>query len=103
MSEQIIETLPSPSTACSFLIYPRTDEIPFDSDRKLMSTAHMLEDGYTMVTKGAVDVLLDRMTHILKDGGIQTFTPEDRKAIEAQNQEFSRGGTESAGVCLQAD
>lgn len=72
--------------------YPRTDEIPFDSDRKLMSTAHMLEDGYTMVTKGAVDVLLDRMTHILKDGGIQPFTPEDRKAIEAQNQEFSRGG-----------
>ena len=36
--------------------FPRTSEIPFDSDRKLMSTAHVLENGPVMVTKGAVDV-----------------------------------------------
>ena len=42
--------------------YPRFSEVPFDSDRKLMSTLHTLKTGSTMVTKGAVDVLLGRVT-----------------------------------------
>lgn len=46
--------------------FPRTSEIPFDSDRKLMSTSHVLEDGPVMLTKGAVDVLLTRMNRIWK-------------------------------------
>lgn len=72
--------------------YPRQSEIPFDSDRKLMSTAHCLEDGCYMVTKGAVDVLLSRMTHFEKAGEIRPMSGEDRKEIEAQNYEFSCGG-----------
>ena len=40
--------------------YPRLAELPFDSDRKLMSTVHQLPDGLTMLTKGAVDVMLGR-------------------------------------------
>ncbi len=47
--------------------YPRLTEMPFDSDRKLMSTVHQLSGGLIMVTKGAVDVLLDRC--IISDGG----------------------------------
>ena len=40
--------------------WPRLTEIPFDSDRKMMSTVHRLDGGLMMVTKGAVDVLLER-------------------------------------------
>lgn len=72
--------------------FPRTSEIPFDSDRKLMSTAHVLENGPVMVTKGAVDVLLNRVTKIQKGTGVCQITQEDKEAIENQNQEFSRSG-----------
>lgn len=72
--------------------YPRRSEVPFDSDRKLMSTAHELEDGSVMVTKGAVDVLLNRILYICKDGEACPITEEDKVVIERQNQEFSRDG-----------
>lgn len=72
--------------------YPRRSEVPFDSDRKLMSTAHELEEGSVMVTKGAVDVLLNRILYIRKDGEACPVTEEDKSAIERQNQEFSRDG-----------
>lgn len=72
--------------------FPRMSEIPFDSERKLMSTAHILEDGPVMITKGAVDVLLTRMNRIWKNGKVQELTEEEKRAIEEQNQEFSRGG-----------
>lgn len=51
--------------------YPRLAEIPFDSDRKLMSTLHRIDDTLYMVTKGAVDVLLDRVTDILDNGVVR--------------------------------
>lgn len=73
-------------------LYPRISEVPFDSDRKLMSTLHDLEQGRTMITKGAVDVLLQRITKIQKDGSVCPITEEDRKAIERQNQTFSENG-----------
>lgn len=72
--------------------FPRTSEIPFDSDRKLMSTAHVLENGPVMVTKGAVDVLLNCVTKIQKGTEVCQITQEDKEAIENQNQEFSRSG-----------
>ena len=73
----------------------RVAEVPFDSDRKLMSTVHPnSESGNTfyMITKGAVDVLLDRTNRIIEKDGIREITEEDKKAIEEQNQEFSRSG-----------
>ena len=72
--------------------YPREGENPFDSDRKLMSTKHTMEGTPTMLVKGAVDVLLDRMTNIQIGNEIRPITPDDRKKIEDQNQEFSRSG-----------
>lgn len=72
--------------------YPRESENPFDSDRKLMSTKHTMEGTPTMVVKGAVDVLLDRMVNIQIGSEVRPITPEDRKQIEEQNQEFSRSG-----------
>lgn len=72
--------------------YPRESENPFDSDRKLMSTKHTMEGTPTMLVKGAVDVLLDRMTNIQIGNEIRPIAPDDRKKIEDQNQEFSRSG-----------
>ncbi|RII33585.1 cation-translocating P-type ATPase [Clostridium chromiireducens] len=72
--------------------YPRLGEVPFDSDRKLMSTAHKFKNKYTMVTKGALDVLLARATKIETSEGIKDFTEEHKKEIEKVNREFSMGG-----------
>ena len=72
--------------------YPRKTEIPFDSDRKLMSTVNEMDGERVMITKGAVDVLLNRMAYIQKGDGVCPIADADKAAIEAQNQEFSRGG-----------
>lgn len=72
--------------------YPRESENPFDSDRKLMATKHTMEGIPTMLIKGAVDVLLDRMTQIQIGDEIRPMTDEDRIRIENQNQKFSREG-----------
>ena len=70
----------------------RLDEIPFDSDRKMMSTKYSLHQVPTLLTKGAVDVLLERTTHIRTSAGIREMSEEDRKEINRQNQEFSENG-----------
>ena len=76
---------------------PRFAEIPFDSDRKLMTTCHRLKTpvhGITsmMITKGAVDVLLHRVKEIQTPEGIREITDEDRRAIEECNHDFSGNG-----------
>lgn len=72
--------------------YPRLGEVPFDSDRKLMSTAHKFEEKYTMITKGALDVLLKRSSKIELSSGVKEFTEEHKKEIETINREFSMSG-----------
>lgn len=72
--------------------YPRRAEIPFDSDRKLMSTAHIFDGKCVMAVKGAVDVLLTRMDSIRTAGDVRKITEQDRMEIERQNMEFSRDG-----------
>lgn len=84
--------------------YPRLSEIPFDSDRKLMSTLHRLEGddgGCTMVTKGAVDVLLRRTSFIQRGGGVQPLTESDIRAIEEQNTSFSKQGLRVLAVAYR--
>lgn len=72
--------------------FPRFSEIPFDSDRKLMSTCHQTEDRCIMITKGAVDVLLDRVSQIQDQGSPRLISQADKETIEKQNMEFSRNG-----------
>ena len=72
--------------------YPRESDNPFDSDRKLMSTKHTMEEIPTMIVKGAVDVLLDRMNKICIRGEVRPMTDQDRRNIEEQNQKYSREG-----------
>lgn len=78
--------------------YPRLSEIPFDSDRKLMSTFHKLKDGYTMVTKGAVDVMLNRVKYIQKNGELVSLTEKDIQEIAKANESYSRQGLRVLGM-----
>ncbi len=71
---------------------PRLDEVPFDSDRKLMSTKYELHGVPTILTKGALDVLLDRTVRIRLGDGVRPITQEDREKILRKNQEFSENG-----------
>ena len=69
---------------------PRIAEVPFDSTRKLMTTIHQLEDGkYLVATKGAPDLLLDRVTKIEKHGEVSAFTEDDRTTLMKLNKEMA--------------
>lgn len=70
----------------------RLREIPFDSDRKLMSTLHDFNDKTTLFTKGAFDVLLDRLKYIKTSSGIREITSEDKQNIIDVNMELSQNG-----------
>lgn len=94
--------------------YPRLNEIPFDSDRKLMSTVHNMEGKTLLVTKGAVDVLLHRITSVETKEGIRPITDGDKEKIEQRNLEFSQNGlrvlafayneiTDSASLTLDSE
>ncbi|MGE7111897.1 cation-translocating P-type ATPase [Lysinibacillus sp. NPDC047702] len=72
--------------------YPRIAEIPFDSDRKLMSTVNKMDQQSIMITKGAVDVLLPKVVKIQTSAGIHDITQHHRQKIEAANRDFSMNG-----------
>ena len=72
--------------------YKRLAEIPFDSDRKLMSTLHEMQGEITMLVKGAPDVLLSRCTMIAKDGKVQLMTDDMLDEITQTNGMFSTQG-----------
>ena len=70
---------------------PRVAELPFDSDRKLMSTIHKESDGsYFIAVKGAPDQLLKRVTRIEVNGEVRPITDEDKKAILATNKDLAK-------------
>ena len=73
-------------------LYPREGELPFDSDRKMMSTLHRIDDENRMIVKGAVDVLLERMDRIRVGNTVRRMTDSDREDIAVQNMQFSREG-----------
>lgn len=70
----------------------RLEELPFDSDRKLMSTKYSLRGTHTILTKGALDVMIDRTSAIRTESGIRPITEEDKHEILRVNQQFSENG-----------
>ena len=72
--------------------YPRLKEVPFDSDRKLMSTLHKIDSKYIMYTKGALDVLLDRTNLISTSEGVRELTAADKDKILNTNEFLSKNG-----------
>ncbi|MEG2709064.1 MAG: cation-translocating P-type ATPase, partial [Vagococcus sp.] len=70
--------------------YPRLQELPFDSDRKLMSTLHSINNEFVLMTKGGPDVLLGRSTKVLVDGEVLPLTSDMLAEIQEKNEGFSK-------------
>ncbi len=81
--------------------HPRLSELAFDSDRKLMSTLHDTDEGPTLYTKGAMDVLLARSTRLLTSQGPVPLTPELRAQIEQVNRQQSESGLRVLAFALR--
>lgn len=73
-------------------LYQREGELPFDSDRKMMSTLHRIDGENRMIVKGAVDRLLELTDRIWTKDGVREITETDKEKIQRQNQEFSMEG-----------
>lgn len=69
--------------------YPRETELPFDSDRKLMSSVHTINGERLILTKGGPDVVFGRSNKVLINGEVVELTEERLKAILDQNEAFS--------------
>lgn len=71
---------------------PRIDEIPFDSNRKMMTTfnKNFFDDGIVSFTKGAPDIVINRCNRVLIDGKVQDFTKELKKNVLNKNTEFAK-------------
>lgn len=94
-------------------LLPRIGEVPFDSDRKRMTTIHQrkvdpaqlpvaLDAEIVAFTKGAVDSLLDRSTHVWDDGAIKPMDESYRQRVERANAEMAANGMRVLGVAYRA-
>ncbi|QIB70135.1 cation-translocating P-type ATPase [Aminipila butyrica] len=72
--------------------YPRIAELPFDSDRKLMSTLQQIGGELVMLTKGAVDAMLHQASFIYSNGQERPITQEDIQLAQEQNHAYSEKG-----------
>ncbi len=67
----------------------RVNEIPFDSNRKLMTTVHKLDNGFRSITKGAPDVMINKCDRIYRNGRVERLTQKDIRNIQNQNIELA--------------
>lgn len=72
--------------------FKRVEEIPFDSDRKMMSTIHEVDGGYRVFTKGAIDVLINRCNKILINDNVESLNEEKKSEILEENKNLAKEG-----------
>ena len=70
--------------------HPRIDEIPFDSDRKMMTTFHEMDGSYYAMTKGAPDVMINKSSKIMIDGKLEDFTEDKKKEVLEENTRLAK-------------
>lgn len=80
-------------------LYPRVAEVPFESNRKRMSTVHKHHDHFTVFVKGGVDEVLSQVTHMMDGEAIRVITDQDRSMIQTQNHQM---GTQALRVLAYA-
>lgn len=80
---------------------PRLEELPFDSERKLMSTVHMCDGQRVLFTKGAMDVILDRTGELRTKNGAIPMTPAWRQRLQEQNRAWSEKGLRVLAVAYR--
>ena len=73
-------------------VLSREEEVPFDSDRKMMSTKYKLHGVAHVLTKGALDSILDRCVSITVKDGVRPITEADKKTIMEVNNRYSEEG-----------
>ncbi len=73
-----------------YVSYPRIKEIPFDSERKLMTTVHQIGDKYIVYTKGGVDELLSKCKGYMFDGNVKYDLDEYKNQIITQNEQMAQ-------------
>jgi len=81
--------------------YVRVDEFPFDSDRKLMSTVHVIDNQKQIYTKGAPDQLLKSCSHYLLDGEVKKIDDKFIKTVELGNQGMARSALRVLGFAYK--
>jgi len=86
--------------------YKLIDEIPFDSERKLMTTIYSEEwkvkrEKLVMFSKGAPEILLDKCSHILVNGEVKKMTEKDKKNILSQNKKFAESALRVLGFAYK--
>lgn len=70
--------------------HPRIEEIPFDSDRKMMTTFHNIEENYKSMTKGAPDIIISNSSKILLNGEVVDFTDDLKKKAMDENKNLAK-------------
>ena len=70
--------------------HPRIDEIPFDSDRKMMTTFHNIDKNYYAMTKGAPDVMINNSSKIMIDGKLEDFTDDLKEKVLKENTKLAK-------------
>lgn len=68
---------------------PRVNEVPFSSERKMMSTVHESQDGYAVYAKGSAEALLEHSAYIVINGQEKKLTESLKKEILKQNKDMS--------------
>lgn len=81
--------------------YPRVNEIPFDSKRKLMTTVHKIDGGYLIITKGAPDFLLNKCSMYSVNGRQQDMGKLERTKISGVNSEMAGKALRVIGVACK--
>lgn len=78
--------------------FPRITEIPFDSERKCMTTVHSVKNGFLSFTKGAIEVLLEKSDNIITSDGIK---PIDKNKIAKIAERMAADGLRVLGVAIR--
>lgn len=68
----------------------RMSEVPFDSERKMMTTINKFGDSYKVMTKGATESILERCTHILVNGVIEELGNNKKQEILTSNSNMAQ-------------
>jgi len=81
--------------------YPRIKELPFDSERKLMSTLHNIEGKYTLLTKGAADNIIALSSHVFIKGSIEPLTDEIRQIYNKKHDQYAHNAMRVLGYAYK--
>jgi len=83
-------------------IYPRVSEVPFTSERKRMTTIHKASEGKLFAyVKGAPEIILERSTHIIKNGQVKKLSAKDRKTVLETNEKMASDALRVLGIAYK--